>query len=211
MPDWTRADLRGELHSHGHQYLQSEPGRANDFIQRAVEELVGEHDFPFRERSELVIPGEPVTGLGRIEQVTREDGYVLEPARRSDIQEWHGMNPETGAEARYYYQWGQDTIYTYPATEDTLAVHHFSLICWVGADDTRKVEADDDLDKPIVPVAYRDVILLLARIYAKEDVDSEQADVLRGRYEERLDDMRSTLIHRQVDEPMRIRVTGSPY
>ncbi len=209
MPDWTRGEIREELYSHGHQYLRQEPERGNHFVQRAVEELLSEHDWPFRETSEEFLHGEAIEGLGRIDQVTLEDGSVLEPVKRSSLNDQYGRNGSQIGTPHSYYRWGQEAIYSYPESEDAMVVAHYSLAGWVlDSDGSLAKTAESDEDKPVVPSEYRDVILILARCYAKEDVDNEQmAASLRGRYEERVDDMRATLIHRQVDELQRTRVT----
>jgi hypothetical protein len=199
--------MRRELLAHGFQFLEQEGHRADGFIQRALEECISEHQFPFREMAQLIVPGEWTEGLGKIEQVTREDGYVLSPIDRDRLQDIAGRNPSSG-KPRYYYSFQQKRIYTYPMSEDELAVVHYSLACWVTGTGARVKETANDDDKPTVPSEFRDVPLLLALSYAKEDVSShEEAAALRERYNERLVDMQEALVPRQVDEADAIHVT----
>ena len=208
MPDWNRGQIRAELLAHGFQYLGNEAGRANGFVERAVEEIIQEHEFSFRERYVIAVPGDPITGLGKIEQVSLEDGTILEPRRLSDLREQYGRVDEEGV-PRYYYSWGAETIYVYPASTENIAVHHYTISGWVDVEGSVPESAADS-DEPIIPAGFRDLILLLALCYAREDVESPEAEQSRLRYEERLDDLRST-IHRQVDEPDFIKLTGEPY
>ena len=209
MAEWTRGSMRREFLDGGFHYLENSSGRANRILERAMGELISEHQFPFREREQEVVPGEALAGLGQVEQVTRSsDGRVLEPVRFSTLREQYRSMEDTG-EPLVYYQWGQDTIRVYPTTEEPILVHHYSLARWraAGSGELLVVAASDD-DQPILPFEYVDLAMTLARAIGKEDVDNRvEADSLRRGYETRLEAMRATLISRQVDEPQRIRVT----
>jgi hypothetical protein len=207
MAEWTRADMREEFFDGGFRYFST--ARANRFLETAMAEFIAEHQFPFREVSELVVQGEPVSGLGQIEQVTLSDDTVLEPARLSSLVEYG----DGSGTARCYYLWGQDTIYCWPASDDTILVRHYSLARWIDPDTEERMEiAESDAVVPVVPPAYIDIPLLKARANAKRDVSNlEEAAALDQQYEDRLDDARATLNDRQVDEPLRIKITNTDW
>lgn len=206
MPEWTRGQLRAELLAHGFHYLPVE--RANGFVQRSMEETIQEFEFPFRERTETVTPGDELEGLGKVEQVQRADGAVLAPRRRDELIDRYGASWNEGTPEFYFFD-GQSRVSVYPTSTELVTVRHFSRAVWVRAGDgALAMSAVDDLDVPVIPSDFLDVPLLLARAYAKEDVDNRaEAVELRTRYRERLTTMIEALKHREVDELMRIRVT----
>src|SRR5215208_1083530 len=103
MPDWTYGQLKQEFLDHGHQYLLADSGdRAGWFIQRGVEQLCDEADWPFQERSESNVPGVVIEGLGRPLQVYGADGVPLKPRRRDQLRDVVQFT-DSGA-PRYYYR-----------------------------------------------------------------------------------------------------------
>ena len=210
MPDWSRGDLREELLSHGFRYLEQEGTRGNTFVQMAVEELIQEHEWPFRLALTVFTPLVPIDGLGKVQQVLiPETGKPLEPVREDWLRDQYNDLGVTGT-PRYYYLYNQRQLSVYPYTADDMWVRHFSLLGWIDSTDNQTPLRTPNLDAdyPVVPHEFRDLIVLLARTYAKEDAGNmEEAMALRERYVERLEDMRGALMTQQVDELKRVRRT----
>lgn len=208
MPDWNRGQMRSELYAYGFQYLAKEGNRGNDLLTQANGEVVAEREWPFRETHELILPGESVVGLGKVQQITIEDGTVLEPKRRDALVDAYGRNPDSGT-PRFYYVYGQDRIYTYPSTTVELGLMHVSRAGWVALDGTRKMTPTLDSDGSVVPEDFRDAVVLKARELAKLDAgNTEEAADLASRYEERIEDMAENLLVTQVDEPQYVKTTN---
>jgi hypothetical protein len=205
LPALTRSGLVEEFLKHGFQYLRQEPGRPELIVQGAMEEVVHAHLWPFRETTDSFVDGDEVVGLGRIQQVYDTEGELLPISRDKVIARW-GIDYE-GEPMNYYVERGE-TMRLAPIGSGSYFVTHFSRCCWIDAEGNRHIEATANSNVPVVPSEFLDVVLLVARRKAKEDVDNEEAvAALEGRIASRMDDMRATLIHQVVDEPMYVRQT----
>lgn len=213
MANWTLAEIREELYSFGHRYLEQEPGRADGFISRTVEQILRNHEWPFREVEESVTWGSAHAGLGKIIQIFNDDGTVapLAPETQEYLRDEY-KDLTTEGTARFYYLDGQNTLRCYPVdTSNSYTVRHYCTYGWIDNTDgtTRLQLPASGLDYTVIPFEWREVILTGARQMAKEDAGNiEDAVLLEGKFDEQVERMRAALINQQVDEYPRVRLTN---
>lgn len=208
MAKLTKAEHRQELLDHGHHYLQSEPGRADRFVQQALWAVQLETTWSWRRRSESFDSDDVIEGLGRIEQVLRAgDGLPLVPVERSTLRDWYG-DITTQGEAQYYWREGT-SLGTYPVA-DGLTVVHFTELLWVDAAGTSySATAASESAVPLAPESFTELIQLAAQVRAWRDIAQWEAlEVTKALYTEELERLQSNDGRVQVDEHRMVRVTN---
>jgi hypothetical protein len=212
VPDWTRAEIRVEAKAHG--FFMVEDSRVNGMIQRAVDDLINEAQWPFQMRAGVAVTsGSAVADLGKVEQVRNAEGEPLVPAERDWLYDRYYDLTTEGAPVYYWQQATGDgysgLIHSYPVAAEALSADYFSNYGWTSDGSDFVATAASDAHKPRVPSRFRDLPLILTRIHLLEDSDRlEDSQMVRSvEYEPRLEVMRSELLHRQVDEQRRVVVT----
>lgn len=207
MPDWTRGQLADEVRNHGFHFLDVDsPRRVNDLIQRAVEEINGEEPWSFNFVEQSVVLPATIADRGEMDHVAY-GGRPLYPAEYGDVRDSLSV---AGMPRMYYF--AGDEMRIEPTTEEPVDVAYYSTHYWWGSSDDpeeRQAEALNDSAMPTIPARFRDVIVILAVTYAQADSEDYDEDAaMRGKYEQRLEQMHRELIRPITDEAKRMRLVS---
>jgi hypothetical protein len=197
----TRAELVAALRRS--EPADSEVARLVD-LERYVDESVREFDaeelWPWRPVEVTGAAPLTVTTLGPIDYVRDADLRPLTPRRKSELVEESRDLTEIGSAQNYYVE--GSVVKTWPVSSTAITVRHYDQGGWV----TGREAAGSDADTPRADVRWHDLILLLARLRAKEASEKyEAAAALWQRYQARLEQARQAELRDNWDEPDVIR------
>lgn len=199
----NRGQLRAELIDQGFDYLPT--NRADYFLDFAATEIVEEAHWPFRAKEVTGNLPITITDLAAVENVTRGEGYVaLAPRERQNlIDEFQSVT--MGGAPQYYWIDGATTIRGFPSDTSSVTVRYYSSNAWTNGGQT----ALNDSDTPLIPLRYRELVVLLAKVRAKEDNDDyEEAGIVMQRYTQRLEQAKASLLKNQIDEEKIVKHVG---
>lgn len=200
----TRADLIARLLAEGFKYLGD--ARAGEMVDQAASDVVLEELWPQRLVSETIAytPLAPPSGaLGQVvsvvDSVTKRP---LEPSTMDDLRERYGDLSENGTPRTYYLDEVDGQVSSFPVATTPLWVRHYTKLPWKLGGYTPA-----NNDTPRIDVAFRDLILLRAKVAAFNDTNEEdRAAATMSLYDSRLEEARSVLLKPQRDERKKQRV-----
>lgn len=199
----TRGELVAAVRDYGFDHLAQI--RLELVVDEAVSELHNEGDWPYKEQERtgalpLVIPD-----LSSIDRCSLAGTTTnLEVVDRAELQDQYGdlTAPATVAPFTVYVDQGK-ILRSFPASERAVWARYLSTAAW----ESGQSVALSDADKPLLPVRYQGIIVLLAASLCYGEDSSEEAARLRELATTRIEQMRWQLLSVNRDAP-RTQRTG---
>lgn len=191
----TFQEIRAEVAARGYQYVTEE--RLNGWIKQAYEWVCAQEPWPFLETETTGAAPLTLSDLSQVLFVGHENNIL----RGTDLRDIRDLDPSLtapGDPSRWYLD--GNTIKVWPNGTPTIYVRYI-----------RKPPAYTDVDEPLIPSAYQEVLIDGAVMRGLKDNDEyEQAAGLQGMVDGQIQAMRDGILNRNYQNPNQVVQSGLP-
>lgn len=201
----TFAELKSEVEARGYDYTDSNrAGRVGEFINRAYKTICARYDWPFLEEDKEGTAPLVFTDLRNVLSVTDTGTEeTLDGRGRRWLKAFYPDLTESGTPMYWYLE--NNTLRVFPTSETAnIAVRYIKI-----------PEALTGNNSPLIPEEWQYLLVDRAIVDClKDDDEYQEAQVLKGMYEEGLREMARALLSRDRQGPrvsVRTGIAGIDY
>jgi hypothetical protein len=189
----TFQQIRAEVEARGYQYIPQE--RLDGWIRQAYEWVCAQEPWPFLETETTGAAPLTISNLSQVLWIGYDD-VVLRGTDLRDIRDRDPDLDDTGDPTHWYLD--GNTIKTWPTSDKTLYVRFI-----------QKPPTFTDVDEPLIPSAYQEVIIDGAVMRGLKDNDEyDTAQALQAGIDRDVQAMRDALMVRNYQNPQTLVQSG---